>query len=170
MIFGFCDHRWIEWCPQNWWKAKRTFQNVQAFTYMHSFLLFEAEKRTISPKFVTLDNSKIFQRTKTVHIFATAYWAAKQQTSWVIAPWWFSVSPWRICITFVWPRGSLKLTAPSSRSNFETIRLCLALLFIISIDANCRWHSDWLNGAVSFRELLGQTKVMQIRQGETLNH
>ena len=43
-------------------------------------------------------------------------WAAKQQTSWVIAPWWFSVSPWRICITFFWPRGSLKLTAPSSRS------------------------------------------------------
>ena len=28
--------------------------------------------------------------------------------------WWFSVSPWRICITFVWPRGSLKFTAPSA--------------------------------------------------------
>ena len=66
------------------------------------------------------------------------YWAAKQQTSWVIAPWCFSVSSWRICITFVWPRGSLKLTVPSSRSerhlHFASIRLCLALLFIISID------------------------------------
>ena len=30
--------------------------------------------------------------------------------------------------------------------------------------------SNWLGGAVSFRELLGQTKVMQIHQGETLNH
>ena len=38
------------------------------------------------------------------------------------------------------------------------------------MDAKCRWHSDGLDGTVSFRELLGQTKVMQIRQGETLNH
>ena len=38
------------------------------------------------------------------------------------------------------------------------------------MDAKCRWHSDRLDGAVSFREPLGQTKVMQIRQGETLNH
>ena len=38
------------------------------------------------------------------------------------------------------------------------------------MDAKCRWRSDWLDGAVSFKELLGQTKVMQIRQGETLNH
>ena len=28
----------------------------------------------------------------------------------------------------------------------------------------------YLDGAVSFREPLGQTKVMQIHQGETLNH
>ena len=33
-------------------------------------------------------------------------------------------------------------------------------------DAKCRWHSDRLDGAVSFRESLGQTKVMQIRQVE----
>ena len=38
------------------------------------------------------------------------------------------------------------------------------------IDAKCRWHSDQLDGAVSFREPLGQTKVIQIRQGETINH
>ena len=38
------------------------------------------------------------------------------------------------------------------------------------MDAKCRWRSDWLDGAVSFREPLGQTKVMQIRQGETLSH
>ena len=38
------------------------------------------------------------------------------------------------------------------------------------IDAKCRWHSDQLDGAVSFREPLGQTKVMQIRQGKILNH
>ena len=66
------------------------------------------------------------------------HWAAKQQTSWVIAPWWLTgVSPWRICITFVWPRSSLKLAAPSSRLerhlHFASIILCLALLFIISI-------------------------------------
>ena len=42
-------------------------------------------------------------------IYLLPYWAAKQQTSWVIASWWFSESPWRICITLVWPRGSLKL-------------------------------------------------------------
>ena len=51
--------------------------------------------------------------------------------------WWFSVSPWGMCITFVWPRSSLKLTAPSSWSErhlyFASIRLCLDLLFIISI-------------------------------------
>ena len=38
------------------------------------------------------------------------------------------------------------------------------------MDAKCRWRSDQLDGAVSFRELLGQTKVMQIHQGETLNY
>jgi hypothetical protein len=35
------------------------------------------------------------------------------------------------------------------------------------IDAKCRWHSNRLDGAVSFREPLGQTKVIQIRQRET---
>ena len=37
-------------------------------------------------------------------------------------------------------------------------------------DAKCRWRSDWLNGAVSLKGPLGQTKVMQICQGEALNH
>ena len=32
------------------------------------------------------------------------------------------------------------------------------------INAKCRWCSDWLDGTGSF-EPLGQTKVMQIRQG-----
>jgi hypothetical protein len=35
------------------------------------------------------------------------------------------------------------------------------------INAKCRWHSNRLDGAVSFREPLGQTKVIQIRQRET---
>ena len=30
------------------------------------------------------------------------------------------------------------------------------------IDAKCRWRSDWLDGAGSLWEPLGQTKVMQI--------
>ena len=38
------------------------------------------------------------------------------------------------------------------------------------MDAKCRWRLDRLDDAVSFREPLGQTKVMQICQGETLNH
>ena len=38
------------------------------------------------------------------------------------------------------------------------------------MDAKCRWRSDRLDGTVSFREPLGQTKVMQIRQRETQNH
>ena len=37
------------------------------------------------------------------------------------------------------------------------------------MDTKCRWRSDQLDGAMSFREPLGQTKVMQIRKGETLN-
>ena len=40
----------------------------------------------------------------------------------------------------------------------------------ILMDAKCRQLSNRLDGAVSFREPFGQTKVMQIRQGETLNH
>ena len=51
--------------------------------------------------------------------------------------WWFSVSPWWICIIFVWPRGCLKLPASSSQSEchlqFASNRLCQALLFIILI-------------------------------------
>ena len=38
------------------------------------------------------------------------------------------------------------------------------------MDAKCKWRSNRLDGALSFREPLGQMKVMQIRQGETLNH
>ena len=38
------------------------------------------------------------------------------------------------------------------------------------INAKCRWRSDQLDGAGSFREPFGQTKVMQICQGETLDH
>ena len=37
------------------------------------------------------------------------------------------------------------------------------------IDAKCRRRSDQLDGAGSFWEPLGQTQVMQIRQGETPN-
>ena len=64
-------------------------------------------------------------------------WAAKQEISWVVSLWRICVSLWWIHITFVWPRGSLKLPAPSSWSechlHFTLIRLCLALLFNISI-------------------------------------
>ena len=35
----------------------------------------------------------------------------------------------------------------------------------MSNDAKCRWRSDPLDGTVSFREHLGQKRVMQIRQG-----
>ena len=39
------------------------------------------------------------------------------------------------------------------------------------IDTKCRCRSDRLDGPASFREPLGQTKVMHIRQGGgTLNH
>ena len=38
------------------------------------------------------------------------------------------------------------------------------------MDAKCRWRSDRLDGTVSFRELLGQKRVMKIRQGGTLSH
>ena len=34
------------------------------------------------------------------------------------------------------------------------------------MDAKRRWHSDWLDGTVSFREPHGQSKGMQIRQRE----
>ena len=50
------------------------------------------------------------------------------------------ISIWRLCITFVWLRASKKLptTATSSDQNairwyFTLIRLCLALLFFISM-------------------------------------
>ena len=68
------------------------------------------------------------------------YWADDKQSSWIIALWWLSVSLWRICITFIWPSGSQTLPAPSSQSErhlrFALIRLCLALLFIISITSD----------------------------------
>ena len=51
------------------------------------------------------------------------YWAAKQQISWFIAPWW-------IFIPFLWPSGSLLLPVPSSRLerhlHFALIKLCQA--------------------------------------------
>ena len=38
------------------------------------------------------------------------------------------------------------------------------------MDAKFRWRSDLLDGILSFRGPLAQRKVMQIRQGETLNN
>ena len=63
------------------------------------------------------------------------------------------------------------------RHDMPTLMVDIAAIEMINnkarhnlMDAKCRWRSDLLDGTVSFRELLGQTKVMQIRQGETLNH
>ena len=89
------------------------------------------------------------------------YWAAEQQTSWFIAPWWFCVFLWWICITFVWPSGSQKLTALSSRSerhlHFASIRLCLALLFIISILLFHVWDAYQFNLFLAYlRESIGR--------------
>ena len=97
----------------------------------------------------------------------------KQQLSWVIAPWWFFVSLWRICITFIWPRSSLKLKAPSSQSerhlHFLSIRLCLALLFIISIIINPNvtimcWNDElsWL-----FTNRVRATGYLKVKRMET---
>ena len=51
------------------------------------------------------------------------YWAAKQQISWFIAPWW-------IFIPFVWPSSSLLLPLTSSWSehhlHFASIKVCQA--------------------------------------------
>ena len=53
------------------------------------------------------------------------FWAAKQQISWVIAPWW-------IFIPFLWPSGSLLLPAAAKGSechlHFASIKLCQASL------------------------------------------
>ena len=38
------------------------------------------------------------------------------------------------------------------------------------MDVKCKWRSNRLDSAVSFKELLGQTKVMQICQRKTPNH
>ena len=38
------------------------------------------------------------------------------------------------------------------------------------VNAKCRWPSNRLDGAGSFREPLGQMKVIQIRQRETKIH
>ena len=58
------------------------------------------------------------------------------------------ISLWWLCITVVWPRGSKKLPtiAPSDDWNaiwhyFTLLRLCLALLFFISIDLNLGWST-----------------------------
>ena len=53
-------------------------------------------------------------------IIWTTHWAAKQQISWVIAPWW-------IFIPFLWPSGSLLL--PS----FQLFEMSLPIMFSSSI-------------------------------------
>ena len=103
-------------------------------------------------------------------IFFTKHnWQDKQQKSWVIAPWWFGVSPWRICITCAWPSGSQKLPAPFSRwerhLHFASIRLCLALLFIISMlssseDSCALFWKKWI--AVTPLLLLFEISVLPV--------
>ena len=74
---------------------------------------------------------------------------------------------------------SLALLRTERTVNDVLFRHLLVLIFIEIInikarhnliDAKCRWRSNQLYGSVNFREALGQTQVMQIHQGETLNH
>ena len=62
-------------------------------------------------------------RIHTIYFYKKQYWAARQQISWIIAPWW-------IFISFLWPSCSLLLPAPSSwlerRLHFASINLCQA--------------------------------------------
>ena len=51
----------------------------------------------------------------------------------LLPPWWFSLSPWRICITFVWQRGSPKLPVPSSQSECH-IHIYMAFRYGFCID------------------------------------
>ena len=101
-----------------------------------------------------------------------ANWATKQQTSWVITLWWFSVSFWRICITLVWPRGFLKLAAPSNRSerhlHFVLIRLCLALLFTVSIIQLQVYEVSW-SWAQPKNLLTWNSPRLGSKQNSTLN-
>ena len=61
--------------------------------------------------------------TRRVEKLCPSHWAAKQQISWVIAPWW-------IFIPFLWPSSSLALPEPSSQLerhlHFASIKLCQA--------------------------------------------
>ena len=60
------------------------------------------------------------------------------------------------CLFFFCKVNSIEIMSNKARHNLT--------------DAKCRLCSERLELAVSFRELLGQTKVMQIRQRETQNH
>ena len=86
-------------------------------------------------------------------------------------PWWFSVSLWWICITFIWPRASLKLTAPSSQSerhlHFVSIRLCLALLFIISTFIKNVFCESWHQSPFS-KIVANLLRVIEIRHRRCL--
>jgi len=58
----------------------------------------------------------------------------------------------------------------SSCPNLEHIKMINNKARHNLLDEKCRWRSHRLDGAVSFWKPLGQTKVIQIRQGETQNH
>ena len=60
------------------------------------------------------------------------YWAAEQQFSWIIAPWWLSVSLRRICITFVWPRSTfcINKTVPGFLDVTRFLSLDVTILII----------------------------------------
>ena len=82
--------------------------------------------------FQTSDNSQLLRRVLWINAKLTIETNEKKKLH-VIPLWW-------LCITFVWPRGPKKLptTAPSSNQNaigryFTLLRLCLGLLFFISI-------------------------------------
>ena len=104
------------------------------------------------------------------------HWAEEQHTSWVIAPWWLSVSPWRICITLFWPRSSLKLTAPSSRSECHLPFASLDTWSFQSLDGAIivvLQLNSWMSSIYLYLRIfsflrLGLTKVSQATAGKTL--
>ena len=99
--------------------------------------------RNIDPGFLS-------RRFYSVFLETSLYWAAKQQISWVIAPWWIFI-----------PSGSLLLPAPSRPSehhlHFASIKLCqafwmsLSLLFYSwSIVSACQSVFTFLGKELSF--------------------
>ena len=131
-------------------------QTIIRLVEIHHFFQWRRRRKSPTQKFIRMTVPRLIINTRVCEIMCCeeskniVYIADISHRSWC-DPLMLCCCCWTVCIFRI-----IEIINNKARHNL--------------INAKCRWCSNRLDGAGSFWEPLGQTKVMKIRQRETQNH